>query len=328
MSATHEVFNQAPPLTGFSTADDPALLEALHRDGGGWGEAEVRALGERAGSQEVQDWARMAEATPPVLRTHDRYGHRIDEVDFHPAWHHLMAAAVESGQHAAPWAEARPGGHLVRAAKFYVWAQAEPGHGCPISMTYAAVPALRAQPELAAHYEPLLASRTYDYGLRPPLGKRGLIAGMSMTEKQGGSDVRANTTTAVPAGDGTYVLTGHKWFTSAPHERRLPGAGPDGCRAHLLPDAARTAGRHPQRHAAAAAEGQARQPLQRLGRDRVRAGRGLAGGRAGARGAHHRRDGQHDPSRLRRRLGRRHAGRAAPGPAPRPAPAGVRRRTG
>ncbi|MBB4893212.1 putative acyl-CoA dehydrogenase [Streptomyces olivoverticillatus] len=216
MSATHEVFNQAPPLTGFSTADDPALLEALHRDGGGWGEAEVRALGERAGSQEVQDWARMAEATPPVLRTHDRYGHRIDEVDFHPAWHHLMAAAVESGQHAAPWAEARPGGHLVRAAKFYVWAQAEPGHGCPISMTYAAVPALRAQPELAAHYEPLLASRTYDYGLRPPLGKRGLIAGMSMTEKQGGSDVRANTTTAVPAGDGTYVLTGHKWFTSAP----------------------------------------------------------------------------------------------------------------
>ncbi|MFF4406461.1 acyl-CoA dehydrogenase family protein [Streptomyces sp. NPDC001404] len=216
MSATHEVFNQAPPLTGFTTADDPALLEALRREGGGWGEAEVRALGARAGSEQVQEWARTAEANPPVLRTHDRYGHRIDEVEFHPSWHELMTAAVESGQHAAPWAEARPGAHLVRAAKFYVWAQAEPGHGCPVSMTYAAVPALRAQPELAAVYEPLLASRTYDYGLRPPLGKQGLIAGMSMTEKQGGSDVRANTTTAVPAGDGSYTITGHKWFTSAP----------------------------------------------------------------------------------------------------------------
>ncbi|MGX8909471.1 acyl-CoA dehydrogenase family protein [Streptomyces netropsis] len=216
MSATHEVLNQAPPLTGFTTADDPALLEALRRDGGGWGEAEVRELGARAGSEETQEQSRLAEAHPPVLRTHDRFGHRVDEVEFHPAWHHLMAAAVESGQHAAPWAEARPGAHLVRAAKFYVWAQAEPGHGCPISMTYAAVPALRAQPELAALYEPLLASRRYDYGLRPPLGKHGLIAGMSMTEKQGGSDVRANTTTAVPAGDGSYVITGHKWFTSAP----------------------------------------------------------------------------------------------------------------
>ncbi|MCC3778195.1 acyl-CoA dehydrogenase family protein [Streptomyces sp. UNOB3_S3] len=216
MSATHDVFNQAPPLTGFSTADEPALLEALRRDGGGWGEAEVRELGARAGSEEVQEWARTAEASPPVLRTHDRYGHRIDEVEFHPAWHRLMAAAVGSGQHAAPWAEARPGAHLVRAAKFYVWAQAEAGHGCPVSMTYAAVPALRAQPELAAVYEPLLASRTYDFGLRPPLGKRGLIAGMSMTEKQGGSDVRANTTRAVPTGDGSYAITGHKWFTSAP----------------------------------------------------------------------------------------------------------------
>lgn len=216
MSATHEVLNQAPPLTGFTTADDPALLEALRRDGGGWGEAEVRELGARAGAEETQEQSRLAEAHPPVLRTHDRFGHRVDEVEFHPAWHALMTAAVESGQHAAPWAEARPGAHLVRAAKFYVWAQAEPGHGCPISMTYAAVPALRAQPELAALYEPLLASRRYDYGLRPPLGKEGLIAGMSMTEKQGGSDVRANTTTAVPAGDGSYVITGHKWFTSAP----------------------------------------------------------------------------------------------------------------
>ncbi|MCQ8769606.1 acyl-CoA dehydrogenase family protein [Streptomyces telluris] len=237
MSATHDVFNQAPPLTGFTTADDPALLEALRRDGGAWGEAEVRELGARAGTEEVQDWARTAEAHPPVLRTHDRYGHRVDEVEFHPSWHRLMAAAVESGQHAAPWAEARPGAHLVRAAKFYVWAQAEPGHGCPVSMTYAAVPALRAQPALAAAYEPLLASRTYDYGLRPPLGKQGLIAGMSMTEKQGGSDVRANTTTAVPAGDGSYVITGHKWFTSAPMSDvfLVLAQAPEGLTCFLMP---------------------------------------------------------------------------------------------
>ncbi|WKX68775.1 acyl-CoA dehydrogenase family protein [Streptomyces sp. XD-27] len=216
MSTTHEVLNQAPPLVDFSTADDAALLEALRRDGGAWGEPEVREVGARAGSAEVQDWARMAEEHPPVLHTHDRYGHRVDEVEYHPAYHQLMAAAVGSGQHAAAWAEPRPGAHLVRAAKFYAFAQAEPGHGCPISMTYAAVPALRAEPELAAAYEPLLASRHYDFGLRPPLGKHGLIAGMSMTEKQGGSDVRANTTSAAPAGDGTYLLTGHKWFTSAP----------------------------------------------------------------------------------------------------------------
>ncbi|MGP3952444.1 acyl-CoA dehydrogenase family protein [Streptomyces sp. 7N604] len=216
MSATHEVLNQAPLLTGFSTADDAALLEALRRDGAGWGEQRVRELGALAGSAEVQEWARQAEEQPPRLRTHDRYGHRVDEVEFHPAWHRLMTVAVEHGLHAAPWAEDRPGAHLLRAAQFYVWSQAEPGHGCPVSMTYAAVPALRAQPDLAAAYEPLLTARTYDYGLRPPLGKAGLIAGMSMTEKQGGSDVRANTTQAVPAGDGSYLITGHKWFTSAP----------------------------------------------------------------------------------------------------------------
>ncbi|MFI0817810.1 acyl-CoA dehydrogenase family protein [Streptomyces sp. NPDC021098] len=218
MSATHEVLNQAPPLVGFSTADEPALLEALRRGGAEWAEQRVREVGARAGSAEVQDRARMAEGHPPVLHTHDRFGHRIDEVEYHPAYHQLMTAAVESGQHAAAWAETRPGRHLARAATFYAFAQAEPGHGCPISMTYAAVPALRAEPELAAAYEPLLTARTYDFGLRAPLTKRGLIAGMSMTEKQGGSDVRANTTEAVPVpgDDGTYLLTGHKWFTSAP----------------------------------------------------------------------------------------------------------------
>ncbi|MFI2261484.1 acyl-CoA dehydrogenase family protein [Streptomyces tubercidicus] len=216
MTVTHEVVNQAPPLTGFSTADEPALLEALRRDGAEWGVPEVAELGALAGSAAVQDQARWAEEQPPRLHTHDRFGHRIDEVTFHPAWHQLMTVAVEHGLHAAPWADGRPGAHLVRAAKFYVWSQAEAGHGCPISMTYAAVPALRAAPDLAARYEPLLAARSYDFGLRAPLTKSGLVAGMSMTEKQGGSDVRANTTRAVPAGDGTYRLTGHKWFTSAP----------------------------------------------------------------------------------------------------------------
>ncbi|MER0484089.1 acyl-CoA dehydrogenase family protein [Streptomyces sp. Edi2] len=216
MTVTHEVVNQAPPLTGFSTADEPALREALVRDGAEWGTREVAELGALAGSAAVQDQARWAEEQPPRLHTHDRFGHRIDEVAFHPAWHQLMTVAVEHGLHAAPWADDRPGAHLVRAAKFYVWSQAEAGHGCPVSMTYAAVPALRAAPELAAQYEPLLAARSYDFGLRAPLTKSGLIAGMSMTEKQGGSDVRANTTRAVPAGDGTYRLTGHKWFTSAP----------------------------------------------------------------------------------------------------------------
>ncbi|WP_367436706.1 acyl-CoA dehydrogenase family protein [Streptomyces celluloflavus] len=216
MTVTHEVVNQAPPLTGFSTADEPALLEALQREGAGWGVPEVAELGSLAGSEPVQEQARWAEEQPPRLRTHDRFGHRVDEVEFHPAWHQLMTVAVEHGLHAAPWADDRPGAHLVRAAKFYVWSQAEAGHGCPVSMTYAAVPALRAAPDLAARYEPLLTARSYDFGLRAPLGKAGLIAGMSMTEKQGGSDVRTNTSRAVPAGDGTYRITGHKWFTSAP----------------------------------------------------------------------------------------------------------------
>src|SRR6202012_2504568 len=131
-------------------------------------------------------------------------------------WHALMTTAIGHGLHAPPWQDPAPGAHLARAAGLYVWGQAEAGHLCPVSMTYAIVPALRQAPELARQYEPLLAAREYDFGLRPPGTKRGLLAGMSMTEKQGGSDVRANTTQAVPAAGGYYLLTGHKWFTSAP----------------------------------------------------------------------------------------------------------------
>ncbi|MGW0466667.1 acyl-CoA dehydrogenase family protein [Streptomyces sp. NPDC003027] len=217
MPTTHEVTNQVPPLTGYDVSADPALLEGMRREGAGWAEAEVRELGVLAGGEQAQEWGRSAERNSPVLHTHDRYGHRVDEVEFHPYWHELMTVAVRHGLHGAPWRDERPGAHVARAAKVFVWGQADPGHLCPVSMTYAAVPALRAQPDLAAVYEPLLTSPFYDFGLREPTSKRGIIAGMSMTEKQGGSDVRANTTRAVPAGeDGWYALTGHKWFTSAP----------------------------------------------------------------------------------------------------------------
>ncbi|MET9262494.1 acyl-CoA dehydrogenase family protein [Amycolatopsis sp. NPDC004079] len=215
MPATHEVVNQVPPLE-HDVAADPALAEAVGRTEASWVVDELRELGRLAGSEQVQEWSRLVNENEPVLRTHDRFGHRIDEVEFHPHWHDLMNVAVSHGLQAAPWRDERPGAHAARAAKFYVWSQSEAGHTCPISMTYAAVPALRANPELTEKYEPLLASTEYDFGLREPTAKRGLIAGMSMTEKQGGSDVRANTTAARPAGDGTYRLVGHKWFTSAP----------------------------------------------------------------------------------------------------------------
>ena len=218
MPPTHEVFNQPPPLINCDLADDPAMLDALRREGAGWAEEQVREVGRLAGTAQAQEWGRLANENPPVLRTHDRFGHRIDEVEFHPAWHELMTVAIGAGMHAAPWADPRPGAHVARAAKLYVWGRTDAGHCCPVSMTYAIVPALRNAPDLARRYEPLLASASYDFGLRPPETKRGLLAGMSMTEKQGGSDVRANTTRAVPVkGDGgTYRLTGHKWFTSAP----------------------------------------------------------------------------------------------------------------
>jgi putative acyl-CoA dehydrogenase len=213
---THEVTNQSVPLTGYDAAEDPALLKALEREGAGWALDEVRELGRLAGSEEHQENGRLANENPPRLRTHDRFGHRIDEVEFHPAYHQLMSVAIGHGLHAAPWADDRDGAHVARAAGFYVWGQAEAGHCCPVSMTYSIVPALRHAPDLARQYEPLLAERAYDSSSHGAFGKSGLTAGMSMTEKQGGSDVRANTTTAVRQDDGTYRLTGHKWFTSAP----------------------------------------------------------------------------------------------------------------
>ncbi|MDL2075114.1 acyl-CoA dehydrogenase family protein [Streptomyces sp. GXMU-J15] len=215
--ATHDVTNQPPFLAPYDASEDIALLEGLRREGAGWAERDIRRLGTLAGGAEAQEWAELANRHEPELRTHDRYGHRIDEADFHPSWHELMRVAVTEGLAGAPWADDREGAHVARSAGGLVWGHTDAGHGCPTSMTYAAVPALRAQPDLAKVYEPLLTSREYDPGLRVPTEKRGLLAGMGMTEKQGGSDVRTNTTTATPTDEpGVYVLRGHKWFTSAP----------------------------------------------------------------------------------------------------------------
>lgn len=218
MSDTHVVTNQVPPLENYNPATSAVLVEALIREGGQWGLDEVNEVGALSASRDAQRWGELADRNRPILHTHDRHGHRVDEVEYDPAYHELMRAAIGHGMHAAPWADPRPGAHVVRAAKTSVWT-VEPGHMCPISMTYAVVPALRHNPELAKVYEPLLTSRTYDLELRPATTKAGITAGMSMTEKQGGSDVRAGTTQATPNGpnaDGSYSLTGHKWFTSAP----------------------------------------------------------------------------------------------------------------
>jgi putative acyl-CoA dehydrogenase len=219
---THEVSNQAPLLVAWDVADHRPLLEGVHREGADWYVADLHTLGRLAGSAQAQQWAAQADTNPPQLRTHDRYGHRVDEVDYHPAYHELMATAIEAGLAGAPWGDLAPAGatpgsaHVARAAGFFVWCHTELGHGCPVSMTHAVVPALRHAPELARRWEPALVSRHYDPGPDPPHDKAGLTAGMAMTEKQGGSDVRANTTRADPADDGTWVLTGHKWFCSAP----------------------------------------------------------------------------------------------------------------
>jgi putative acyl-CoA dehydrogenase len=215
MSDTHVVTNQVPPMENYNPATSPVLVEALIREGGQWGLDEVNELGAISASSEANRWGELADRNRPILHTHDRNGYRVDEVEYDPAYHELMRVAVGHGLHAAPWADERPGAHVVRAAKTSVWT-VEPGHICPISMTYAVVPALRSNPELAAVYEPLLTSREYDPDLKLATTKSGITAGMSMTEKQGGSDVRAGTTQATANGDGTYSLTGHKWFTSAP----------------------------------------------------------------------------------------------------------------
>src|SRR3954451_1660227 len=215
LTTTHEVANQAPPLVDYDlfSANVP-LAEALEREGGGWARERCAEVGRAWGTQEVQEWGRLANENPPRLKTHDRYGNRIDEVDFHPSYHQLMALSSQHELHSLPWTLDREGGYALKAA-LQMSATADAGHGCPITMTSAAIPALRSTPELAAEWEPLLMARGYDGELRPAREKGSAKCGMAMTEKQGGSDVRANTTHAEPEGD-WWRITGHKWFCSAP----------------------------------------------------------------------------------------------------------------
>ena len=200
---THAVSNQTPPLADWNVfASDRPLVEALRREGAGWAEERAVAFGALAGRAETVAWGFLANENRPVLKTHDRTGQRIDEVEFHPAWHSLLGLAVEHGLHALPWREPRPGAHVARAALFMTLAQIEAGVGCPLSMTYSAVAALRLAPELAAEWVPCLTSTVYDPRLVPAAEKAGALCGMAMTEKQGGSDVRANTTTATAVNGG------------------------------------------------------------------------------------------------------------------------------
>ena len=222
MTITHTVENQPPALADVNLyAIDRPLAEGLAREGGGWGKADVAAMGVRVGSGAFLETIRKANANLPVLRTHDRFGNRIDEVEFADAWHELLTVAKGAGIHSLPWTEPKQGAHVVRAALEYVFSQGEQGPMCPMAMTFAAVPALASEPALAREWTPRILSTEYDPRFIPAADKKGAIFGMAMTEKQGGSDVRANTTRARPAagegeGEGVFLLTGHKWFCSAP----------------------------------------------------------------------------------------------------------------
>ena len=219
--ATHAVANQPSPLEGYNLlASDRVLTAALEREGGGWAGERARELGAICGRPETLRLGVEANENPPRLRTHDRFGHRIDEVRFDHSWHQLLGLGVSHGLHALPWREPKPGAHVARGAMFMILGQVEAGVGCPLSMTYSAIPAIRVQPEVAEEWESRFLSLAYDERLVPPADKKGALCGMGMTEKQGGSDVRANTTVARPLDGGgpggEYELTGHKWFMSAP----------------------------------------------------------------------------------------------------------------
>ena len=221
LAATHEVTNQPTELADYNLyACDRALREAVAREGAAAAEPGLLEFGRQIGSTEYLELGALANRYPPEFEPHDRFGHRIDLVRFHPAYHALMRTAIAEGLHCSPWTEPGAGAHVARAARYYLHAQIEAGHGCPITMTFAAVPSLRLQPDLAALWEPKITSRVYDPGNRPAHEKPGVTVGMAMTEKQGGSDVRANTTRAYPLsspGPGQpYELVGHKFFVSAP----------------------------------------------------------------------------------------------------------------
>jgi putative acyl-CoA dehydrogenase len=216
-SETHDVTNQPPPFTDVNLyTSDRVLGAAVEREGGGWAAASLEAYGGLMGSARVYELGRQANRYSPELRTHDRFGHRIDEVEYHPAWHEVMRLQMEHEVHNLPWRHRRPGAHVARLAKHYILAQVEAGSACPITMTFASLPALEHEPRVVDEWRPRLLGTSYDPRAVPAAEKSTVLVGMAMTEKQGGSDVRANTTRAIPLGDGDYELLGHKWFCSAP----------------------------------------------------------------------------------------------------------------
>lgn len=219
-ASTHEVLNQPKPLADYNLFDGDRVLRDCVRREAEWAEAELSTFGALCGTAERLELGHLANKFPPEFDSHDRFGHRVDLVRFHPAYHDLMRTAIENGLHSSPWTSPRPGAHVARAARFYMDSQVEAGHGCPITMTFAAVPALRQQPDLAALWVPKITARVYDPRNLPADLKQGVTIGMAMTEKQGGSDVRANSTKAIPLGEGgpgqAYQLVGHKYFVSAP----------------------------------------------------------------------------------------------------------------
>ena len=215
MTTLHTVTNQPPPRVDLDEfATNRPLVEAVERYDADWALPQLHTVGRHVGTAQFQHDAELANKVEPVLHDFDRYGNRLDEVEYHPSYTRIIEAAVGYGAHTSAWADPRPGANVARAATFMLFAQVEPGHACPISMTHSAVPVLAASPALAQQWRPRLFSREYDGTLAA--GKTSALFGMAMTEKQGGSDVRANTTLAVSAGDGRYGLTGHKWFCSAP----------------------------------------------------------------------------------------------------------------
>ena len=318
--------NQAPPLIGHNVVtSDLALTEAVVRHSSPEVVEELSALGAEAGTGEAREHGMLANRHHPELTPYDRYGNRIDEVEFHPSWHWLMERAVGHGLQAAPWESESAHAHVRRAAGFFAWSQTEPGHGCPISMTYAAIPALRVDDAIAKEWTPRLASTTYDPSLRPIAEKAGALAGMGMTEKQGGSDVRTNVTEARPTSvDGEYTLHGHKWFTSAPMNDMflVLAQAPEGVTCFVVPrmlpsgernqiDVVRLKDKLGNRSNASC-------ELEFNGT------LGAAAGRRGPRRPHDHRDGGGDPARLRPGFGGADAPVAGRGVVARGAPLGLR----
>src|SRR5215469_14267107 len=215
---TDQALNQVGPLTNYNLfLTDSTMVSAVERAGAGWAHAQLSELGRLLGTEELQRWGFDANENLPVLHTHDRFGSRRDEVVFHPSWHNLMRTSIANRVHSLPWMEKRKGARVARAALMMLTSQNEGGHGCPISMTFSGVATLRSEPELAQEWEPMVFSSEYDPRFAPATEKKGVLLGMGMTEKQGGSDVRANTTRAERlSGSGEYLITGHKWFCSAP----------------------------------------------------------------------------------------------------------------